>query len=133
MKEIICRAVFHDDAQAQDLLDQITARMTNTSVGDPGGPGERTSYVRMEDAETGAPIEMQHVDEHGIVREGEYIAPDPYPEFVMPTGAHDSYPATRLDGEPTQVMYEGEAWENTSGGVNSWEPGVAGWTKVSEL
>ena len=131
MHEIILRAVFTgDDAeiQALDLKAQIDARMTNTSVGDPGGPGEHTSYVRHEN--NGVLVSMSHIDEFGILRDGEYIAPDPYPEWIAPTGAHDSYPALTLRGDPVRVVHNGATWENSHGDGNSWEPGVFGWTEV---
>lgn len=123
-REIVCRAYFEDNAQGQDLFGQIEARMTNTSVGDPGGPAERTSYVRMEDPDTGDLVEMLHVDEFGIVRNDEYVAPDPHPEWVRPTGAQDSYPAERLDGDTTRVVHEGRVYRNVHGDGNSWEPGT---------
>jgi len=131
--ELICRVVFSGvdaEAQATDLLAQIHARMQNTTVGGIGGPGERTSYVRHE--ADGVLVSMRHVDQFGIVRVGEYVAPNPYPLHIMPTGAHDSYPVLDLRGNPTRVMtLDGRAWENTSGTVNSWEPGVFGWTEVT--
>lgn len=124
MREIIMRVVMDDDAQAQDMLDQITARMTNTTVGDPAGPAERTSYVRMQDPADGSLVAMEHVDEFGIVRNGEYTAPDPHPIWVQPTGAQDSYPANRLDGDPTRVVRNGRIYLNVHGNGNSWEPGT---------
>ena len=130
--ELICRVVFtgpQAEAQATDLLAQIHARMQNTTVGGIGSAGERTSYVRHE--ADGALVSMRHVDQFGIVRVGEYIAPNPYPIHIMPTGAHDSYPVLDLRGNPTRVMHNGLAYENTSGTVNSWEPGVFGWTEVA--
>ena len=122
-----------DEADIIDAYNQIEARMTNATVAGVGTPSARTSYARVDNLDTDELVQMLHVDEFGVVREGEYIAPDPYPEWIEPTGAHDSYPEVRLDGDPTRVMYQGEAWQNTSGGVNSWEPGVAGWTRVDEL
>jgi hypothetical protein len=129
--EVIARVVFTGtDAatQAADLKAQIDARMTNSTVGGIGTPSERTSYVRHEN--DGVLAAMTHVDEFGIVRQGEYIAPNPYPLWIQPTGAHDSYPVLRLDGQPTRVMYNGTALENTSGTVNSWAP-PTGWTEVA--
>lgn len=128
MHELIVRM----SGSAADVLDaynQIVARMTNATVAGIGTPGVRTSYARVDEIGVGL-VAMVHVDEHGIVRSGEYIAPDPHPAWVQPTGAHDSYPVLRLDGEPTRVLHNGQAWENSSGTVNSWEPGVFGWTQV---
>jgi len=130
--ELICRVVFSGtdaEAQAEDLLAQIHARMTNTTVGGVGGPGERTSYVRHE--ADGVLVSMRHVDQFGIVRVGEYVAPNPYPIWIQPTGAQDSYPVLDLRGNPTRVMHNGTAWENTSGIVNSYEPGAFGWAEVT--
>ena len=132
-EEIICRVVFEGAnaaAQAADLKAQIDARMTNATVrGLDGTPS--ASYVRYES--DGALVSMSFVDEFGIVRQGEYIQPDPYPVWMQPTGAQDAYPLLRLDGDPTRVMYQGEAWQNTGSDANVWAPGVFGWTRVADL
>jgi hypothetical protein len=31
-----------------------------------------------------------------------------------------------------RATHAGKLWKNTSGAVNSWEPGVFGWTEVAE-
>lgn len=119
---------FEDQAQAEDLMAQIHARMTNTTV--VGGPDAHTSYARLDDANTETLLDMTHVDIFGIVRQGEWIEFDIAPEWIMPTGAHDSYPVLDMLGNPARVMHNGSLWENTSGTVNSWEPGAFGWTRV---
>ena len=48
-------------------------------------------------------------------------------EWRQPTGAHDAYHL----GD--RVTHLGQVWECTAGdgaGVNSWEPGVYGWTVI---
>lgn len=45
-------------------------------------------------------------------------------EWVQPQGAHDSY---RLGD---RVTYNGQVWESTHNGANSWAPGVFGWVVV---
>lgn len=126
--EIIARIVFENEAQAVDLMAQIQARMTNATVAGVGTPSLRTSYARHE--ADGTLVSMVHADEWGITRSGEYEKPDPYPAWIQPSGAHDSYPMTRLDGQPTRVTHNGQNWESTHDGANSWEPGVFGWVQV---
>lgn len=51
------------------------------------------------------------------------------PEWVQPTGAHDSYPAG------FQVRHAGQDWYVTGvdgNGHNVWEPGVFGWTPIGQ-
>jgi len=137
MREVVCRVVFDsgDDAtdasRANDLKAQIDARIVNgTARGFEGTPS--TSYVVIED-ENDAVFATSYVDVFGILRqlgEGEPVPTDDPPLFVQPTGAQDAYPPTRLDGAPTRVTFEGAVWENTSGIVNSFAPGVFGWTQV---
>lgn len=55
------------------------------------------------------------------------IVEDGYPAWIQPTGAHDAYAI----GE--RVTHNGQDWEVTQGdgsGLNSWEPGVFGWTQL---
>lgn len=129
MRELICRIV-GPDAQVVDAYNQIKARMTHMTAIQLGQPGARTSYARLENPETGELIEMLHVDEFGIARTGEYIAPNPYPIWKQPTGAQDSYPALTLKGDPARVLHNGKTLQNSHGNGNSWAPGVFGWTEV---
>lgn len=46
-----------------------------------------------------------------------------YPQWVAPTGAHDSY------GEGDRVTHNGESWESMVSD-NVWEPGEFGWVVV---
>lgn len=133
MHEVICRVAFADEAQAADLVAQISARITNATAAGIGTPGVRTSYFRQENLDTETLVTMGFVDEFGIVRSGEYIAPNPYPVWVAPTGAENSYPILRLDGQPTRVIHNGQEWQNTAETVNTWIPGEFGWTLVSGL
>jgi hypothetical protein len=51
------------------------------------------------------------------------------PDWIQPTGAHDSYP---LDFE---VRHAGQDWYCTgvdANGHNVWEPGVYGWTVIGQ-
>ena len=48
---------------------------------------------------------------------------DEWPPWSQPFGAHDAYPPG------AQVTHNGHRWVNTHTGLNSWEPGVFGWTK----
>ena len=117
---------FEDAAQAQDAYDQMKARATNTSIVGLGTASERTSYARLTD-DAGALLDGFFVDTFGIVREGEYEPPpNEHPIFIMPTGGHDSYPATNAAGEPTRVEHNGHNWLNTHGNGNSFEPGGTG-------
>lgn len=130
MRELICRIV-GPDAHVVDAYNQVKARMLHMTAIKLGQPGARTSYARLENPDTGNLVEMLHVDEFGIMRTGEYIAPNPYPVWVQPTGAQDSYPINRLDGQPTRVMHNGKVYRNSAGTLNSWAPGVFGWTEES--
>jgi len=124
---------FDDQAQAVDAFAQLEARATNTRVRGLGSAKGRMSYARVTDQTTDTPVLLDqfYVDTFGIVRSGEYAPPaGRYPEWIQPTGAQDSYPVTDAAGNPTRVVYEGQVWENTSGTVNSWQPGVFGWTVV---
>ena len=131
MKELICRIV-GPDAHVADAYNQIKARMLHMTAIKLGQPGERTSYARLENPDTGELIEMLHIDEVGIVRVGEYVAPNRYPVWKRAAGAHDAYPAHTLKGEVTRVRHKGKIWENIHGDGNSWEPGVFGWEEVPE-
>ncbi len=50
--------------------------------------------------------------------------PDEILPWVQPTGAHDSYQL----GD--RVTHNGQTWESTHNGANSWEPGVYGWKEI---
>lgn len=117
---------FGSEGQALDMMAQAQARAVLAQV----VGGSHTSYARV-DGPDGL-VSMWHVDIFGIVRSGEWVAYDVAPAWIQPTGAHDSYPVLDASGNPARVMHGGKLWENTSGTVNSWEPGVAGWTEVSE-
>lgn len=119
---------FETEQQALDMLAQASARATLSQV--VGGDNPRTSYARV-DGPDGL-VSMWHKDIFGIVRQGEWVAFSEAPEWIQPTGAHDSYPVLDALGNPTRVMHQSALWENTSGTVNSWEPGVFGWTEVAE-
>lgn len=124
---------FDDQAQAVDAFNQLEARATNTRVRGLGTAKGRMSYAQVTDQTTDTPllIDQFYVDTFGIVRAGEYTPPaGDYPEWIQPTGAQDSYPATNAAGETTRVVYEGQVWENTHGDGNSWAPGVFGWSQV---
>lgn len=51
--------------------------------------------------------------------------PEETPEWVQPAGAHDAYAKGAI------VMHNGKKWKSDVDG-NVWEPGVYGWTEVSE-
>ena len=122
---------FEDEAQALDAYNQLSARATNTIVVGMNTIQAHTSYARVENTETKALLQQFYVDIFGIVRQGVYIPPtNMYPVWVQPTGAQDSYPILDEGGNPTRVEHNGENWENTSGTVNSWEPGAFGWTSL---
>ena len=49
------------------------------------------------------------------------------PVWIQPTGSHDAYPIG------FEVTHNGSDWRCTQGdgaGLNSWEPGVFGWTLI---
>ena len=57
------------------------------------------------------------------------ITEDGYPEWAQPLGASDAYELGNI------VSHKDKIWECTgvdSAGKNSWEPGVYGWTEISE-
>ena len=50
------------------------------------------------------------------------------PIWIQPTGSHDAYPIG------FEVTHNGSDWRCTEGdgaGLNSWEPGVFGWTVIT--
>lgn len=51
--------------------------------------------------------------------------PEETPEWVQPTGAHDAYAKDSI------VMHNGKKWKSDVDG-NVWEPGVYGWTDITE-
>ena len=51
------------------------------------------------------------------------MAENVIPEWVQPTGAHDSYQ------KGDKVIYGGDVWESTADN-NTWQPGVYGWVKI---
>ena len=51
--------------------------------------------------------------------------PEETPEWVQPAGAHDAYANGAI------VMHNGKKWKSDVDG-NVWEPGVYGWTEVTE-
>lgn len=119
---------FESEAHAVDAFQQLRARATNTTIVGMGTVRQHSSYARVQD-ETGATQEMFYIDQFGITRDGAYV-PREVPLWVQPTGAHDSYPVLDAGGNPTRVEYNDRIWENTSGTVNQFEPGVSGWTDV---
>ena len=124
---LIAQLEFDSEAQALDAFAQLEARATNTRVVGLGTSGEHSSYARV-DGPTGL-IDMFYVDRFDVVRTGEYVAPPrAFPLWIQPTGAHDSYPVTDAGGLNTRVEHNGRVWLNTAGTMNSWEPGVFGWT-----
>ena len=57
--------------------------------------------------------------------------PSGIPTWFQPTGSADAYPAVDEEtGQPTVVMHNGQAWLNTHGDGNVWEPGEFGWSPV---
>lgn len=48
-----------------------------------------------------------------------------WPEWVQPAGAHDAY------AKGAKVTHNGKKWVSTAD-ANVWEPGVYGWTEVTE-
>lgn len=66
-----------------------------------------------------------NMHEPGVSGWREVVAED-YPAWVQPAGAHDAY----ILG--AKVAHNGRLWECTqvNAGVNSYEPGVWGWTDI---
>jgi hypothetical protein len=52
--------------------------------------------------------------------------------WTQPIGGDGKYPYIDPEtGQPYKVMHNGDTWENNhQGGLNVWEPGVFGWTKI---
>jgi hypothetical protein len=123
---------FENLAGAQDAFAQLLARAQQSRV--VASPlGVVQSFARVDDGtlqthSDGQPA-MFHLDRFGIARRGEYVARQ-YPLWVQPTGAHNSYPMLDALGEPTRVEYQGRNYQNSAGTVNSWAPGVFGWTDI---
>lgn len=53
------------------------------------------------------------------------VSLEEWPEWVQPTGAHDAY------AKGDKVMHNSKKWTSDVD-ANSWEPGVYGWTEVTE-
>ena len=53
------------------------------------------------------------------------ISLEEYPEWVQPTGAHESY------AKGAKVSYKGKKYISTID-ANVWAPGVSGWDEVTE-
>ena len=53
------------------------------------------------------------------------VSIEEYPEWVQPTGAHDAY------NTGDKVSHNGKHWTSDVDS-NVWEPGVYGWTEVTE-
>lgn len=124
---------FESEAQALDAFQQLRTRATNTTIVGMGTVRQHSSYARIQD-DNGQTQEMFYVDTFGITRDGVYSPPQgQYPLWVQPQEAHDSYPVLDAAGNPTRVEWLGHNWENTSGTVNSWEPGSAGWTDLGPV
>src|SRR5690554_3773974 len=98
---VIVHATFEDKADADHIYDQVKAVATTASVAHIGEEGERTSHAFVGDEQPDGSIVVNrswHIDLFGIVREGE---PDlkGAPDWIEPTGSHDSYPAANVRGE----------------------------------
>ena len=129
---VLINATFVDKAQADFLYAQAKSVATTASVAHIGSAGERTSYagVYSEAADgTLTQTSQWHIDRFGIVRETPVVANDVVPEWVQPAGAQDAYPTTDVFGLPTKVLHNGLMWQNTTA-VNTWAPGVYGWTQL---
>ena len=131
---VIVHATFANKANADHIYDQAKAVATNASVAQIGQEGERTSHAYVaEETEPGVHVVDRgwHIDLFGVVRESE---PDlkEAPDFIQPTGEHDSYPANNVRGKITRVTHNGEVWVNTHGDANQWQPGVFGWTREED-
>jgi hypothetical protein len=124
---------FDNLASARDAFAQLLARAQQARVvSSPTGLIQ--SFARVDDGalqthSDGQPA-MFHMDRFGIARRGEYVKPSGYPLWVQPTGAQDSYPMLDALGQPTRVEYNGRNYQNSAGTVNSWAPGVFGWTDI---
>jgi hypothetical protein len=124
---------FDNLASARDAFAQLLARAQQSRVvSSPTGLIQ--SFARVDDGtlqthSDGQPA-MFHMDRFGIARRGEYVKPSGYPLWVQPTGAQDSYPMLDALGQPTRVEYNGRNWQQSSGIVNSFAPGVFGWTDI---
>ena len=53
------------------------------------------------------------------------VSLDEWPEWVQPTGAHDAY------AKGDKVTHNFKKWTSDVD-ANTWEPGVYGWTEVTE-
>ena len=53
------------------------------------------------------------------------VSIEEYPDWVQPTGAHDAY------SKGDKVAHSGKHWQSDVDG-NVWEPGVYGWTVISD-
>lgn len=71
------------------------------------------------------PAGWSEITESEETDETEEPSEDEYPEWVQPTGAHDAY------AKDTVVMHNGKKWKSDID-ANTYEPGVYGWTEVTE-
>ena len=53
------------------------------------------------------------------------VSLDEWPEWVQPTGSHDAY------AKGDKVTHNSKKWTSDVD-ANTWEPGVYGWTEVTE-
>lgn len=53
------------------------------------------------------------------------VSLEEWPEWVQPTGAHDAY------AKGDKVTHSSKKWTSDVD-ANTWEPGVYGWTEVTE-
>ena len=135
----VVRAVmlFDSLAHAEHVLNQTRA-VAQHSGATTTGAGRRTSYMRVDDLESGEMVAGIYRDRFGIVRDGRPGPDDVPPEWVQPQGAHDSYPLLDVFGEPTVVTFEGVLYRNVYDAQgptskNSWRPagaGAFGWVPV---
>jgi len=124
-------ATFEAQADAQDAYDQIRARAQNASVARIGEAGERSSHSLYGEEQADGTISIiarWHLDDFGILRDGEPDPNDP-PAWIEPSGSQDAYPLTDVRGDPVRVAHSGQIWQNNTD-ANTWEPGVAGWDAV---
>jgi len=131
---VVCMIEFENEADAQDLFDQVDARMDLAQVVGLGTEDGRTSYVRKV-LDDGTLDQMLYKDRFGITRSGRYEPPpNNYPLWVDPGGdATKAYPSTDEAGDPTRVEHNGKEWENAYGDGNTWEPGKVGENIWQEL